>query len=187
MTRKAISPAVAEGQAETRPPVLSFIGPSGSGKTTMLERLVPILKELGHRVAIIKHVHHKGFELDTPGKDSYRLTQAGADIVLLSSPERIALLEETPREWDLPQLLTLVHNRADLVLTEGYRGRDAPQIAVGGLPPDVEDPLAAGIVAIISDAPLSSPLPRFGFGEAEALARWLGRFCDLTANDDRAQ
>lgn len=179
MMRQTNGFPVSEVQPAARPPVISFIGSSGSGKTTMLERLVPILRDRGYRVAVIKHVHHKGFDLDRPGKDSYRLTQAGADIVLLSSPERIALLEETSREWSLGELLALVPGRADLVLTEGYRGHDTPHVAVGELPAGV-DPHAARIVAVVGDTRELGELPCFGFDEAQPLARWLEEFCGLS-------
>lgn len=171
-----MTPIGATHPPTTRPPIISFIGYSGSGKTTTLERLVPVLRGRGWRVAVIKHVHDKGFDLDRPGKDSYRLTQAGADIVLLSSPERLALLEETPQEWDLDRLISLVQGRADLVLTEGYRGNDVPHVAVGSLPPSI-DADTARIVAVVSDNADAGALPRFGFDEAEAFAHWLERFC----------
>jgi len=176
MARLTMTPTVAEGRPGVRPPVVSFVGYSGSGKTTVLERLVPVLRRRGWRVAVIKHVHHKGFELDKPGKDSHRLTQAGADIVLLSSPERIALLEETPQEWELQRLISLVQGRVDLVLTEGYRGNDAPHVAVGALPPGL-DPETARIVAVVSDSANVGALPCFKFDEPEPLAAWLEQFC----------
>jgi len=75
-------------------PVISFVGNSGVGKTTFLEKLIVILKARGYRLAAIKHDVHE-FEVDYPGKDSWRLTQAGADIVVLSSADKLALIERT--------------------------------------------------------------------------------------------
>ncbi len=80
-------------------PVVSFVGNSGVGKTTFLEKLIRVLKTRGYRVAAIKHDAHK-FEIDYPGKDSWRLTQAGSDITIISSCDKLALIErpETERE-----------------------------------------------------------------------------------------
>ena len=96
-------------------PVVSFFGYSGSGKTSLLVRVIPALKEHGYRVAVIKHAHH-GFEMDTPGKDSYRFAEAGSDIVVLSSPDKLALIEKTEQESSLEHLITLVSDRVDIIL-----------------------------------------------------------------------
>ncbi len=101
-------------------PVVSFVGYSGKGKTTLLERLVRELKRLGYRVAVVKHAPH-GFDIDHPGKDSWRLSQAGSDIVVLSSPERVSLVEHVDEELTLTQIEALIGNRVDIVLVEGYK------------------------------------------------------------------
>ena len=79
-------------------PVLGFAAFSGTGKTTLLEKLIPQLAEQGIRIAMIKHAHHE-FDIDTPGKDSYRLRKAGAQQMLIASSRRLALMTEngTPR------------------------------------------------------------------------------------------
>ncbi len=100
--------------------VVSFVGISGTGKTTLIEGAVRELKKQGYRVAVIKHAHH-GFEMDQEGKDTWRFTQAGSDIVLVSSPDKVAIIERVSEEVWLPQLLTLVSHKVDIVLVEGYK------------------------------------------------------------------
>ena len=111
-------------------PVLGFSAYSGTGKTTLLVELLPLLKEKGLSIAMIKHAHHD-FDVDEPGKDSYRLRKAGADQVLLASNYRRVLMMETP-EGDEPQLEDLIDSLnlkdVNLVLVEGYRHLPFPKI-----------------------------------------------------------
>lgn len=101
-------------------PVISVVGDSGVGKTTFLEKLVAELKGRGYRVACIKHDVHN-FEIDHPGKDTWRLAQAGSDIVMISAPHKLALIEQVEAERTLDELVAILANRVDIVLTEGYR------------------------------------------------------------------
>ena len=111
-------------------PVLGFAAYSGTGKTTLLIKLLPLLREAGLRVAMIKHAHHD-FDIDTPGKDSYELRKAGADQVLIASNYRRALVIETP-EASEPALDDLIGqlnlDDIDLILVEGYRHLPFPKI-----------------------------------------------------------
>ena len=111
--------------------VVSFVGTSGAGKTTLIEGSVRELKKRGYRVAVIKHAHH-GFEMDRPGKDTWRFAQAGSDMVLVSSPDRIAIIERVNEELWLPQLLTVVSDKVDIVLVEGYKWASKVKIEVSG-------------------------------------------------------
>ena len=111
--------------------VVSFVGTSGTGKTTLIEGSVRELKKRGYRVAVIKHAHH-GFEMDKPGKDTWRFAQAGSDMVLVSSPDRIAIIERVSEELWLPQLLTMVSDKVDIVLVEGYKWASKVKIEVSG-------------------------------------------------------
>ena len=109
--------------------VVSFVGISGTGKTTLIEGAVLELKKRGYRVAVIKHAHH-GFEMDRPGKDTWRFAQAGSDIILVSSPDRIAIIERVSEEVWLPQLLKTVSDKVDIVLVEGYKWASKVKIEV---------------------------------------------------------
>ena len=107
-------------------PVLGGAAWSGTGKTTLLEQLLPLLREKGLSVAVIKHAHHQ-FDVDQPGKDSYKLRSAGATPMLIASRQRFALMQETPgqEEPNLAYLLTLMApHHPDLVIVEGLSGME---------------------------------------------------------------
>lgn len=110
-------------------PVVSVVGKSGSGKTTLLEKLIVELKRRGYRLAIIKHDTH-GFSIDVPGKDTWRFTQAGSDVVLISSPVKYAVVRYVDRELSLNDLTEMISDGMDLILTEGYKGAAQPKIEV---------------------------------------------------------
>ncbi|MBI1173793.1 MAG: molybdopterin-guanine dinucleotide biosynthesis protein B [Sideroxydans sp.] len=110
--------------------LLGFAGYSGSGKTTLLEKVLPLLKQHGLRVSVIKHAHHN-FDIDRPGKDSFRHREAGAQEVLIASGYRWALMHELREEAE-PTLEELCARLSpcDLVLIEGYKFSDIPKIEV---------------------------------------------------------
>lgn len=152
-----------------RTPIVTFVGRSGTGKTTFLERLIPALKGRGLRLAVLKHdAHH--FEMDRPGKDTYRFTAAGADVVTISNAGQFALLERPPRELDLKDILARLP-QVDLVLTEGYKKSDCPKIelhrAVLGqslmAPPEQ-------LLAVLTDEPVDTPAPQLDLADAEGCA-----------------
>lgn len=107
----------------TKPPLLGFAAFSGVGKTTLLTHLIPVFRARGVHIGLIKHAHHE-FDIDTPGKDSYVLRQAGAEQVLIASSQRWALMTETPtqEEADLFALIERLDTQhLDLILVEGFR------------------------------------------------------------------
>jgi molybdopterin-guanine dinucleotide biosynthesis protein B len=108
--------------------IISIVGKSGAGKTTFLERLIPELKGRGYRVAVVKHDVH-GFEVDVPGKDSWRLAQAGSDTVVIAGPSKLALIRGLEREMSLGEIAALLPD-ADIILTEGYKRGTALKIEV---------------------------------------------------------
>ena len=110
-------------------PVVSFVGHSNSGKTTLLEKVIRELKIRGCRVAIIKHTHHD-FEIDRPGKDTWRLAQAGGDIVVLASANKLTIVERLDEELALDEISALFKAKVDIVLTEGYKNGNTPKILV---------------------------------------------------------
>lgn len=136
---------------------------SGCGKTTLLTRLIPLLRERGLRISIIKHAHHR-FDIDHPGKDSYRLREAGAVQTLLGSSKRWALMTELPEERE-PRLEELAAQLdpalADLVLVEGFKQDPVPKIEVHR--PSLGHPLLANddshIIAVATDIPVTTTLP----------------------------
>lgn len=112
-----------------RPPAVSFVAKSGTGKTTLLEKVIAILKGRGWKVGVIKHDAHR-FDIDHPGKDSHRLTAAGADTMLISSPEKLALVKQHQASPPLGELIATYFSDVDIVLTEGFKLGDLPKIEV---------------------------------------------------------
>ena len=110
-------------------PIISIVGKSDSGKTTLIEKLVPELTRRGYRVATIKHDMH-GFEVDREGKDSWRHKQAGAHTVVISSPQKIALIRDVERDLNLEEIRDKLIQDVDLILTEGYKKDVQPKIEV---------------------------------------------------------
>ncbi|MEE8369771.1 MAG: molybdopterin-guanine dinucleotide biosynthesis protein B [Dehalococcoidia bacterium] len=161
-------------------PIISVVGNSGVGKTTFLEKLVREMKSRGYRLATIKHDVHS-FEIDRPGKDSWRLTQAGSDIVILSSPTRVALLEEVTEDRSLDDLVAMVEDRVDFVLTEGYRGAAALKIEVSrrAYSPDLTAAVD-DLIAIVTDQPFDLERPQFGLDDAAGVAELLEKQFALT-------
>ena len=116
------------------PKILGFIANSGTGKTSLLLKLIPLLKAKGLKIAIIKHSHHN-FDIDHPGKDSYRLRHAGADQMLIASRRHWALMVELEdqnlEEPNLEQLISkLDQENLDLILVEGFKHEAIPKIEV---------------------------------------------------------
>ncbi|WP_434361425.1 bifunctional molybdopterin-guanine dinucleotide biosynthesis adaptor protein MobB/molybdopterin molybdotransferase MoeA [Parasalinivibrio latis] len=160
-------------------PILGFAAFSGTGKTTLLEALLPKLVETGIRVAMVKHAHHE-FDVDKPGKDSYRLRKAGASQMLISSRFRHALMTETPDfEPSLNQILSrLDQSAADLVLVEGFKRENFPKIelhreAVGKPWLYPED---SNIIAIASDSTPDSQLPLLNINDIDSITAFIQRW-----------
>ncbi|EPW6431282.1 bifunctional molybdopterin-guanine dinucleotide biosynthesis adaptor protein MobB/molybdopterin molybdotransferase MoeA [Vibrio parahaemolyticus] len=158
-------------------PILGFAAYSGTGKTTLLEALLPKLTEAGLRIGMLKHAHHN-FDVDKPGKDSYRLRKAGASQMLIASRNRFALMTETPEaEAEFEYLLTRFdEDKLDVVLVEGCKNIAFPKIELHreevGKPwlyPHDEN-----IIAIASDtAELDSELPQMNINDLEAIAQFV--------------
>jgi len=151
-------------------PIYSVVANSGTGKTTMLEKLVTELKKLGLRVAVMKHDAHE-FDIDVPGKDSWRMTRAGADITIVSSATHSAFMENRP--VDAETLLSRVTD-VDLILTEGYKHGPWAKIGVyraasGKAPLDSYK----GFFAVMSDVPVETDAPCLDIDDVSALAQML--------------
>jgi molybdopterin-guanine dinucleotide biosynthesis protein B len=157
--------------------VIGLAGWSGAGKTTLLTRVIPHLREAGLRVSVIKHAHHK-FDIDTPGKDSWRHREAGAEEVLVSSVNRWALIHELrgEREPRLPELLQKL-SRVDLVVIEGYKSEPHNKIEVyraeNGKP--LLFPADPDIVGIAADVAVETRLPTAHLDDIAGVAAMMRR------------
>ena len=176
------------------PPVLGFAAYSGSGKTTLLTRLLPLLRERGLRIGMVKHAHHQ-FDIDHPGKDSYELRKAGAEQMLIASSRRWALMQENPSplEPDLAELLRrLDRSRLDLILVEGFKDVAFPKIEIfrpskGHSPLFQQD---SAIIAVASDAPLSASRPVLNLNDpaevADFIQAWMSDAAKAGTGDQSA-
>jgi molybdopterin-guanine dinucleotide biosynthesis protein B len=160
--------------------VAGFAGFSGSGKTTLVERLIPALRRKGLRVSVAKHAHHE-FDIDQPGKDSWRHRQAGAFEVIVASDRRLALMREfeRPARMNVHHLLAELYDGVDWVLVEGFKESDLPKIEVwrAAVGKPARYPDDDFIVAIATDSPGELPLPTLrpvlDLSDPESVARWL--------------
>lgn len=159
--------------------VLGIAGWSGSGKTTLLAKLIPALIRRGLTVSTVKHAHHD-FDVDQPGKDSWRHREAGATEVLVSSDRRWALMHEHRGAAEPPLAVLLAKLQpVDLVLVEGFKREAYPKLEVWragtGKPPlHPEDP---SIIAVASDGPIADPArQRLDIDDIEAIADFVADF-----------
>ncbi len=160
-------------------PLLGFAAFSGTGKTTLLTQLIPLLKQQGLRIGLIKHGHHD-FDIDQPGKDSFRLRAAGASPVLIISSKRRAMITEiTPeREPTLDeQLQCFDQSQLDLLLVEGFKTEHFPKIELHrpSLNKRLLYPNDPHIIAIASDCPLVTPdyLPQLDINQPAMVANFI--------------
>ncbi len=160
--------------------VVGFAGYSGSGKTTLVEKLIPALKMRGLRVSVVKHAHHK-FDIDHPGKDTFRHREAGAFEVVVASQNRLALMREfeRPGELTVHHMIAELYEGVDWVLVEGFKHSDLLKIEVwrasSGKPARyMNDDF---VVAIATDSPDQLPAatlrPVLDLNDADALADYL--------------
>ncbi|WP_006716276.1 molybdopterin-guanine dinucleotide biosynthesis protein B [Desulfitobacterium metallireducens] len=162
-----------DNQNQTQIPVVSVVGKSDVGKTTLLEKLLKESKRRGWRVATVKHDVH-GFDMDKPGKDTWRHAQAGADMVVISSPNKIAILESVDEDKSLDEVLSRVRG-VDLIFTEGYRRANKAKIEI--FRSEVYQELLCEpeeLMAIAADVQLNNGVPCYGLDDAKGL-------CDLIA------
>lgn len=140
--------------------IIGICGYSGSGKTTLLKQLLPLLKQAGIRVAVIKHSHHD-MEIDIPGKDSYELRHAGAEQTIVACDKRWALIHETPKQpVNLATLVQQFHD-VDLVLVEGFKDEPINKIICHRHDNNKLLYIDEHTIALVSDIIITSPLPQF--------------------------
>lgn len=160
-------------------PLLGFCAyGSGIGKTTLLTSLIPVLTARGLNLSVIKHAHHT-FDIDHPGKDSYRIREAGAVQTMLGSRRRWALMTEmsriSERKDDLRLAELLPHmdtSLVDLILVEGFKQEPIPKIEI--FRPSLNKPLLAStdphIIAVATDGPAQTALPQLDLNDSPAIA-----------------
>lgn len=152
-------------------PIVSIVGKSDSGKTTLMEKLIPELKNRGYRVATIKH-HIHGFEIDKEGKDTWRHTKAGADEVVISSPNKLAIIKVVDKEYTLDKIGSSIIKDVDIILTEGYKKGDKPKIEV--FRSEVHKELLCtdedNLIAIASNRRFDKGVPCFDINDIKGLA-----------------
>jgi molybdopterin-guanine dinucleotide biosynthesis protein B len=156
-------------------PLITIIGRSGSGKTTLMEKLIAELKRRGYRLAAIKHHSKRGFEIDIPGKDSWRFAQAGSDQVIIAAPDRIASYRNLDHELTLDEIAAEI-SAVDIILVEGYKQAGKPAIAVArqaNIPELVGNP--AQRLAVAVDFPLDAGVPMFGLDDIQGIADLIER------------
>jgi molybdopterin-guanine dinucleotide biosynthesis protein B len=164
--------------AAAPPPVVSFVGRSGTGKTTFLEQLLPALKKRGVTVGVLKH-HAHPTPFDTPGKDTYRLAEAGAEVVVGASPVQTAVFIQEDGSRDLEGVIGRYLAGVDLVLTEGFQRADFTKIEMHRAARAAEEEEAGqllsdpgALLAVVSDEPLTlaDSLPQFAWDETDGVA-----------------
>jgi molybdopterin-guanine dinucleotide biosynthesis protein MobB len=158
---------------------LAFVSKSGSGKTTLLEKVIPRLKDRGYRVGVIKHDAHR-FDIDRPGKDSFRLTAAGADTMVISSPEKLALVKKHAVSPPVEDLLAVFFADVDIVLIEGFKSSSLPKIEVHRRERSADllcrgkeyDPM---LLAVASDEPLALDVPQLDIDDPDGITDFIQR------------
>jgi len=151
-------------------PIVSFVGYSNSGKTTFLVKVIKKLKKRGYRIGVIKHDDHD-FEIDHVGTDTWKHGQAGADVVCIASNHKIALVQTTSKPPTLDEIVALINN-VDLILTEGFKQEQKPQIEVNrqGIKCIGKK---SNTIALVADIPVYEGIPHFGLEDAEGVANLL--------------
>jgi molybdopterin-guanine dinucleotide biosynthesis protein MobB len=151
-------------------PVVTIIGKSGSGKTTLMEALIPELSRRGYRIATVKHHSHSGFEVDQPGKDSWRHARAGSVHVIISAPDKIASYRPLKAELALAEIVPEVRE-ADLILVERYKQAGYPTLEV--LRSEVSLELIGmpeQRFAVAADIPMAIGVPCFGLDDITGIS-----------------
>jgi molybdopterin-guanine dinucleotide biosynthesis protein B len=151
-------------------PIVSIVGRSKAGKTTVMEKLIAELKRRGYRVGTVKHHSHGDFDIDLPGKDSWRHAQAGSDHVVVASPTRLASVRRLSRELSLDEIAAEFSD-VDIILTDGFKREDKPKVEVSRQAVSTELLCKPEeLIAIVSDQRFVVKVPQFEFEDVAGLA-----------------
>jgi len=151
-------------------PIISFVGYSNSGKTTFLVTVIKELKKRGYRIGVVKHDAHD-FDIDHVGTDTWRHGQAGADVVCIASNHKIAVMEKMVKPPTLDEISPLINN-VDLILTEGFKGENKPQIEVNRQGTEYLGK-KDNTIALVSEVKKYDGIPHFGLEDARGVADFL--------------
>ncbi len=165
-------------------PVITIVGKSGTGKTVIMEKLITEFKARGYRVGAVKHAHQT-VELDVPGKDTWRFSQAGSDATVVSSPSKITIFKNLDHEPTLEETVMLLGEDYDIILAEGFKTTRAPKIEV--CPKGkIEDMVCSesDLCAVISDGKPPVKIPLFGRQEIGKVADFIEHEIVATAPSD---
>jgi molybdopterin-guanine dinucleotide biosynthesis adapter protein len=150
-------------------PILSIIGKSGSGKTTLLENLIREMKKRGYRIGTIKHHAHPGFEIDHPGKDTWRHAQAGSDHIVIVAPDKIASIRTLEEKMTIEKIAARMDD-VDIIFTDGYKSAHKPAIEVIRKDHGIElISQAEQLVAIATDCKLDTEVLQFDLNDYDGL------------------
>ena len=154
---------------------VSLVGKSGAGKTTLIEKVVIELKHRGYRVGTIKHHSHSGFDIDIPGKDSWRFAQAGSDHIVISAPDKIASYKKVDRELSLDEISATMAD-VDIILVEGYRKSNKPMIEILRMQNSKEFIGSPELwIALVADFPITYNIPKFGLNDINGIVTLVER------------
>ncbi len=156
-----------------KPDIITIIGKSNSGKTTLIEKLISTLAQKGYKIGSVKHAHH-GFEIDTPGKDSWRHKNAGASATLVISPDQTALIKDDKTD-DLKRMYTYLPD-VDMILAEGFKSFDLPKIEIFRKDGEHKTPIALNddlLIAFVTDTDHTPPVPIFDLDNINGIVNFL--------------
>ena len=155
-------------------PKISIVGRSNSGKTTLIEKLISELSGRGHRVATVKHDVH-GFDIDKEGKDSWRHKKAGSQLVVISSPSKIAIIKDLEQEQDLEEIRRQWIHDVDIIVTEGYKRESFPKIEINLFqdPPEFVCSDDDNLIAVVAKVPRRGAVPTFSEGQIAELSDFI--------------
>jgi len=163
--------------------IISIVGKSSSGKTTLLEKLIAELKKRGHKVAIVKHSHHKD-DIDTASKDTWRFTRAGTELSAINSLDHLAIYRRMDNFFDPRDIATYTSWDFDILLTEGFKGSNYPKIEVHRGEQGKElltDPKL--LLAVVTDEPLDIAVPQFSHDDVAGIADVIEKMITSQNND----
>jgi len=159
---------------------------SGSGKTTLTEKLIPQLIKKGFIVSAIKHAHHQ-FDIDTPGKDSFRIRDAGAAQTLIFNDHRSALITESlDAKFNIEQAITQISFDTDIILIEGLKNMNYPKIEVHRkeISNEILFKKDSNIIAIVSDLLLDIKIPSFGLNDITSIVDFIVQYKNSYGDND---